>query len=200
MVRSVVRSFSCRSGVAPGRRSPAGHRAGPVARQVPTAGRLLGLCGLACMQSILLLREQFDYCQMSTESRFLISLTRHARRPLIRMGRMGPFSRQAQIRRVCWARLRCAAASAVVIAERFSCSSDTSCVLFGEFFKGMDRIPSTLSLDFLPVSWQEDDSFSRSVGRFAMSPRHCACAPPACIYASGGAVLRAVQRLFKSVE
>lgn len=54
------------------------------------------------------------------------SETGHARRPLMRMGRIGPSSRQAQMRRVCCARLRCPAASLVGSAARVSCASGVS--------------------------------------------------------------------------
>ena len=52
--------------------------------------------------------------------------TGHARRPLMRMGRIGPSSRQAQMRSVCCARLRCPAASLVGSAARVSCASGVS--------------------------------------------------------------------------
>ena len=62
----------------------------------------------------------------STPSTRRSSDTGHARRPLMRMGRIGPSSRQAQMRSVCCARLRCPAASLVGSAARVSCASGVS--------------------------------------------------------------------------
>ena len=60
-----------------------------------------------------------------TPHSFLISSVGQARRPLIRRGRMGPHSLQAQIRRVCSARPRWRAASEVGRVARTSCARGT---------------------------------------------------------------------------
>lgn len=64
---------------------------------------------------------RLSHFSVAPSSNAQISDTRQARRPLIRTGRSGPFSRQAHLRRVCGRRLSAAAATSVGTIASIPC-------------------------------------------------------------------------------